>query len=67
MHFSDISLDQEQNAESFSNLSHVSVLFLVCLLLLFVIPSCAQCLINNSSKCSNCYGPRAFGGSRGLL
>ena len=22
-----------------------------------------QCRINNSSKCSNCYGPRAFGGS----
>jgi len=21
-----------------------------------------QCRINNSSKCSNCYGPRAFGG-----
>jgi len=21
-----------------------------------------QCRINNSSKCSNCYGPRVFGG-----
>ena len=21
-----------------------------------------QCRINNGSKCSNCYGPRAFGG-----
>ena len=24
---------------------------------------CWQCRINNSSKCNNCYGPRAFGGS----
>ena len=24
--------------------------------------ACEQCQINNSSKCSNCYGPRAFGG-----
>jgi len=24
--------------------------------------SSQQCRINNSSKCSNCYGPRAFGG-----
>jgi len=24
--------------------------------------SLPQCRINNSSKCSNCYGPRAFGG-----
>jgi len=22
----------------------------------------SQCRINNSSKCSNCYGPRVFGG-----
>ena len=29
-----------------------------------VLLNLSQCRIKNSSKCSNCYGPRAFGGPR---